>query len=193
MTLTGIILAGGNNTRFGSDKGLYLVQGKTLIEWATSLLSSFCNEIIISSNNPGHAVFGLRVIADEVCSRGPMMGIYSALKASCTVGNLVIAVDNIRVERDFFHYLLNHDLTGYDAAVPLLEKRYFEPLVGFYSKNILPLMCRMMERDILKLPVMLQQARVLKLEVESDFAGYYPHYFQSLNTPGAIGLRADTK
>lgn len=179
--ITGIILAGGNSARFGSDKGLVIFRGKTLLERAAAILTPFCDEVIISTNNPDHEKYGFRVVQDEVRDNGPMMGIYSALNASLTMRNLVLAVDNLRVEQNFFNYLLSRNLTSCEAAVPFLEKKYFEPLVGFYSKSIIGRMLRMIKDNNFKLPDLLENPTVIKLAVENDFPEYHPDYFSSVN------------
>ncbi len=183
ISLSGIILAGGSSTRFGQDKGLARFGGLTLIERAAGVLAPFCREIIISSGNPGHWRFGYRVVPDHTEGSGPMMGIFSALQASHSSMNLVLAVDNIFVGSDFFTYLLKSGYRQYDAAVPVLEGRYFEPLVGLYSTNILPAMSGMIRDCNFRLPDLLRKSKVLTLEVERDFPGYRSGYFRSANSP----------
>lgn len=180
--LTGILLAGGNSTRFGSDKGLAFFKGRTLIERSAEVLAPFCGEVLISSGNPGHRRFGYRVVPDLVEDSGPLMGLFSSLQASRSSLNLVMAVDNVLIEGSYYAYLLETSYRMYDAAVPFLEGRYFEPLAGFYSKSILPAMSAMIRSGNFRLPDLLRQSKVLRLDVERDFKGYNPNYFRSANT-----------
>jgi molybdopterin-guanine dinucleotide biosynthesis protein A len=165
------------------DKGLIKIYGKTLTEYATEILSPFCHEIIISSNNTQYKTFPFRIIPDIATGKGPMIGIYSALGASSTNSNLILAVDKIYITRAFFKYLLARDLSEFHAAVPYIQNKYFEPLVGYYSAKCLPLMEQMMQVNNYKLPDLLSKIPVVKLMVEGDFPEFKPDYFQSLNHP----------
>jgi molybdenum cofactor guanylyltransferase len=80
MQITGIILAGGQSSRMGTDKAMLQIDGKTLMERAIEICKPICHEILISSNNPKHENFGFTVIPDEIKNCGPMGGIYSCLK-----------------------------------------------------------------------------------------------------------------
>jgi molybdenum cofactor guanylyltransferase len=132
---TGIILSGGKGVRLGMDKGLIELNGRKLIEYAIDILSPFCNEVIISSNNPDYGILPARIVPDFAAGNGPMMGIYSALKASPTAANLILAVDNIFVTRAFFQYLVSLNLSAYHVAVPYVQNKYFEPLVDIIRRN----------------------------------------------------------
>ncbi len=181
--ITGIILAGGQGSRLGRDKGLIGLNGKSLAEHAMDVLSPFCNKIMISSNNPGYHVFPCEIVPDRLPGYGPMMGISSALKASSTTMNLVLAVDNVFVTREFFNYLISRDLSNHQVAVPFVKNNYFEPLVGYYSRTCLPVMEEMMQESNYKLPDLFSRVSVEKLMVETDFPAFHPDYFHSLNHP----------
>ncbi len=180
--ITGIILAGGRGSRLGFDKGLLLDNGITLIGRAINVLSGHCNKLIISSNNLEYNKFGIERVPDILEKNGPMMGIYSSLIASTTKHNLVLAVDNIFVDAAFYEYVLSK-LDGSIVALPFIDKQYFEPLVGYYSKEILPDMKRMVYQNNLKLPDLLEIIQVLKLNVQDDYPAYFDDYFRSINLP----------
>ena len=177
---TGIILAGGKSSRLGFDKGLLEYRGQTLTERAMKVLGNFCSKLLISSNKAEYEKFGVERVADLLEHNGPMMGIYSCLMASPTRHNLVLPVDNIFVEPSFYEYLINK-LDKSLAAVPYIDNRYFEPLIGYYNKNILPDMKRMIYKNNLKLPDLLQEVEVQKLRVEQDFPAFNDIYFKSIN------------
>jgi molybdopterin-guanine dinucleotide biosynthesis protein A len=112
-----------------------------------------------------------------------MMGLYSALRASCNENNLVIAVDNILVTREFYQYLVALDLDGCTVAVPYVQNRYYEPLAGFYSSRCTDAMEQMMRTGNYRLPDLFEVVPTLKVHVEKEFPGFHPDYFRSLNTP----------
>jgi molybdopterin-guanine dinucleotide biosynthesis protein A len=181
--VTGIILAGGQSHRLGQDKGFVLLHGKTLAERAVEVLRPFCSNILFSANDPAYRQFSFPVIGDAVPGKGPMMGLYSALRASETKQNLVLAVDNFLVKQDFFGFVLGKKVQDADVAIPFLAGRYFEPLVGYYDQSVIQEMESMMKSGNFKLPDLFAQIRILKLDVQQDFPGYHPDYFRSLNTP----------
>ncbi|MEI7897388.1 MAG: molybdenum cofactor guanylyltransferase [bacterium] len=180
---TGIILSGGKGTRVGRDKGLIELNGRKMVEYAIDILSPFCTEIIISSNNPDYHSVASRIVPDISAGYGPMMGVYSALKSSSTTLNLILAVDNIFVTGAFYRYLLSKNLPECMIAVPYVNDKYFEPLVGYYSKGCIPAMEQMMEEDNYKLPDLFTKVPVLKLMVEKELNDFHAGYFQSLNNP----------
>lgn len=180
---TGVILAGGKSSRLGMDKALIRIKGISLLERAINVLSPFCDEILLSSNNPHHAHASCRVIPDKNPGCGPMMGIYSSLLETSGRGILVLAVDNAGVERDFYSYLLLKLRDDHEVAVPFLEGRFHEPLTGFYSRSCLREMEKMMEAGNYRIPDLFDRVNVLRLKVEKDFPAYTPGYFRSLNEP----------
>jgi molybdopterin-guanine dinucleotide biosynthesis protein A len=188
---TGIILAGGQSSRLGMDKGLIEWRGRRIIEYAADTLSPFCSELIVSSNNQEYTQYINHVVPDIRQGYGPMMGLYSALKASSTELNLVLAVDNILVTRPFYRYLLSVELSELQVALPYIQNKFYEPLVGYYHKDCEKIMERMMNDGNYKLPDLISQVLVKKLLVESDFPDFHPNYFRSLNSSDDLILLND--
>lgn len=62
---TGIVLAGGQSTRMGTDKGRIMWKGRTLAEHAVNTLKPLCRDILISSNDPGYRSLGYPVIKSK--------------------------------------------------------------------------------------------------------------------------------
>src|SRR5687767_9816016 len=78
MTVTGVILAGGQGSRMGGiDKGLRDFRGRPLVGHAIERLAPQVDELLINANrNPeAYARFGYPVIADEIPGfAGPLAG-----------------------------------------------------------------------------------------------------------------------
>jgi molybdopterin-guanine dinucleotide biosynthesis protein A len=74
-------------------------------------------------------------------------------------------------------------LSTYHVAVPYVQNKYFEPLVGYYSTKCIPVMEQMMQERNYKLPDLFSKIQVNKLMVERDFPDFKQNYFQSLNQP----------
>ena len=78
MTVTGVILAGGQGSRMGGiDKGLRDFRGRPLVGHAIERLAPQVDELLINANrNPeAYARFGYPVVADEIAGfAGPLAG-----------------------------------------------------------------------------------------------------------------------
>ncbi len=85
MSVTGIVLAGGQGRRMGGvDKGLQLLRGKPMAQWAIERLSPQVDEVIINANqNPDrYAALG-KVVSDEISGfAGPLAGLHAGMRAA---------------------------------------------------------------------------------------------------------------
>jgi molybdenum cofactor guanylyltransferase len=91
--ITGIALAGGKSSRFGSDKSRAIWNGRTLLEHAIELLNPLCKKVVISSNNTDYQYTNREIWADIIPVQASMTGIYSCLKRSETDINLILSCD----------------------------------------------------------------------------------------------------
>lgn len=86
--ITGLILAGGRGTRMGGlDKGLILLDGRPMVEYAISRLRPQVANIVISANRnqDRYRKFGHQVVSDMLEDYpGPLAGIAAALPAMST-------------------------------------------------------------------------------------------------------------
>jgi molybdenum cofactor guanylyltransferase len=86
VTITGLILAGGQGRRMGGvDKGLQLLRGKPMAQWALERLAPQVDEVLINCNQnlDAYARFGHRVVPDEIGGfAGPLAGLHAGLKAA---------------------------------------------------------------------------------------------------------------
>jgi molybdopterin-guanine dinucleotide biosynthesis protein A len=94
--LQGLVLAGGQSSRMGSDKASLSIAGNTLLERAVAALSEHLPSVYVSitdkqAADPGRARFSL--IKDELHDIGPAAGILSAHMQDPEAAWLVIACD----------------------------------------------------------------------------------------------------
>ncbi len=74
--ILGVVLAGGQSTRFGSDKALAELDGQTLLARAVATLSQWCDAVVIAGRTHGPAP----CIADwPAAQMGPLGGIAAGL------------------------------------------------------------------------------------------------------------------
>jgi molybdenum cofactor guanylyltransferase len=89
MKIIGCILAGGRSTRFGSDKALAVVGGKTLLERAIAGLSPQVTQLAVNTNSqdPAFAKTGLSILKDATPDfLGPLAGILAAAEWASKAG-----------------------------------------------------------------------------------------------------------
>lgn len=77
MRVLGLVLAGGQSRRMGTDKALLTLGGETLLDRALRRLGPQVQGLAISANTP--IVSGFPVLADEIPDQGPLGGVLAGL------------------------------------------------------------------------------------------------------------------
>lgn len=138
--ISGVILAGGANSRFnGMVKANIIISGRTIISRTSDLLRKIFSEIIIVTNTPDEFVeyTGFKIVADEIQNRGPLGGIHAALKATSGEAVFVFAGDMPFIDEEIVTLLLDSYFEQKcDILIPKTGN-FIEPLHSIYSKSIL--------------------------------------------------------
>jgi len=149
------VLAGGENTRYPTPKGLIVMRGKKIIELHIEVFVSLGLSPHISTNSPETYGFtGVPLIADSVTHRGPMSGIISAFDATGAGELLVTACDMPFIKAEMIEYIISH--RSGEATVPFPQGKP-EPLLAVYTKSAADKMRQCLKegrgsmRDMLKL------------------------------------------
>lgn len=98
--LTGIVLAGGNASRFGGvDKMTQAYRGKPLFQHPLEVLAGFCDDIIVQARASGPDLpvpelpVPVRIGHDPVQGNGPLEGLLAALRMAWTPLAVVVGGD----------------------------------------------------------------------------------------------------
>ena len=128
------IIAGGRSGRFGSDKSLYVYEGKTLIQYVFDAISPvFSDIVIIATDSEKFRFLGVPVIPDIIPGLGPIGGIYTAVEKLDAERIFIFPCDMPFINTEFVRYMTEiPDI--YDIVVPEVNGRY-QPLHAIYSKN----------------------------------------------------------
>lgn len=140
--VTGLILAGGQGRRMGGrDKGLELLGGVSLAAHVCERLAGRVAEVLISANRhlERYRCLADRVVTDaEGGFQGPLMGIYSGLRAATTPWVLVVPCDTPLLPPDLVDRMVAgigrhriavaHDGERLHPVVVLLERALAEDL-----------------------------------------------------------------
>lgn len=96
----GAVLAGGLSSRFGSDKALALLDGRSLLDRAIAMLGAHCDGVAVV----GRTVPGQVCLADRPRGgMGPLGGIAAALHHGAAHGYasvLTVAVDSVGIDAE---------------------------------------------------------------------------------------------
>jgi molybdopterin-guanine dinucleotide biosynthesis protein A len=138
--ISGVILAGGSNKRFGGiTKANVVIDGETIISRIISTISDLFDEIIIVTNKPEEfqEFIQYKIVKDQYLKAGPLGGIHAALKASSEDAIFVFAGDMPFLNKEFISDQINEfNKREHDVFIPKVDQ-FIEPLHAIYRKSAL--------------------------------------------------------
>jgi molybdenum cofactor guanylyltransferase len=163
--ITGVILAGGKSTRYGTNKAFAEVQGVRLIERTIRVMGSVCPRLLLVTNTPAeYAYLQLPMVEDLIKGLGPLGGIYTGLEVIDDENGLFVACDMPFLRKDLLRHMVT--LRGdFDAVVPRIDWMV-EPLHALYTKKCLPSLRKFIRSQELQILKFFQKIRVRYLEEE---------------------------
>jgi len=136
-TTTGVILAGGKNSRMGSNKALLQIQGKTFIEHIAETLRQIVPEVIVIADQREEFEFlALPIYPDIYKDCGPLAGLHSSFMNTDIPAILAVTCDMPLVEASLLSTLLNSP-PDHDAALFSTDE-FIHPFPGLYRRTCLP-------------------------------------------------------
>jgi molybdopterin-guanine dinucleotide biosynthesis protein A len=186
------ILAGGFSSRMGREKGLLEVEGVPLIVRIARLVEPLVSEITIIGPPERYASLGLRTIEDQQIAglegegqmRAPLVGIATALSASKTPWNLILACDLPYLTNDWLDWLLARALASDAQIVVPRSSGGLEPLAAVYRKECAAGIDAALRRGIRKVTDAMNDFRMEVLS-ETDWKGHDPQgrVLRNMNVP----------
>ncbi|MGD6851222.1 MAG: molybdenum cofactor guanylyltransferase [Candidatus Bathyarchaeia archaeon] len=137
-----VILAGGDAKRFdGSDKGLFELNGKPLLNHVVDAVKGLVDEVIIVTNTQERADAYANIVSakakfaiDKEKSMGPLLGALTGFEAAQGEYCLLLPFDSPFVQKEVLSLLL--DLcVGKAAVVPRYPDQEIEPLHAVYHRG----------------------------------------------------------
>jgi molybdopterin-guanine dinucleotide biosynthesis protein A len=188
--MTGIILAGGKNSRMGTNKAFLKLDGIRLIDNILAFYQKIFSEIIIVTNDPlSYTEFPYAIVVNDIYKKkGALGGIYTGLFYATHDYSFVAACDMLFLNEDFIIYLTGQ-VGKHDIIVPELPEG-FQPLHAIYSRNCLSHIKKMLIADKLKITGFYKEVRLLSIPEEkikpfnSD-----GRLFLNINTPEDLKAR----
>ncbi|MCJ7792227.1 MAG: molybdenum cofactor guanylyltransferase [Dehalococcoidia bacterium] len=180
--MTSIILAGGKSLRFGQNKALQVIEGKSLIQWVVDRLAILSTEIIIATAHgeaiPCSSAVRIKTVADIHPGKGPLGGIYSGLTASSSSRAIVVSCDTPFLSVSLLEYM-TQTLGGSDIALPRIGEMV-EPLCAVYSKNCLAPIQELLEQDERQVRKLFNMVKVKYVE-EDEINSFDPEHLSFFN------------
>lgn len=182
----GIILAGGQSRRMGTNKALLRTEpdGPTLLEKVLTALRQVTAEVLLVTNRPEEYTWlGLPVVSDNYKVGASLAGLEAGLSAAKYEYNLVVACDMPYINPELLRYLVKRR-RDYDALVPVSAERQPETLCAVYSQSCLPAIRQRLERGEFKMAGWFSEVKTVFVEAH-ELETFDPalESFINLNTP----------
>ena len=169
----------------GRDKGLLDFGGVPLILHTARLLDALVAEVTVVGAPSRYAKLGLRAIADDAqaqCGQGipecgPLAGIVTALAATHSSWNLIVACDLPYLSPKWLEWLLSRALRSRGEAVVPRTERGIEPLAAVYRRECAAPIGAALAGGVRKVSDAIEDLRV-------DFV--YPREWRGIDPTGLI-------
>lgn len=197
IPITGLILAGGRSTRFGSDKASALLHGRPLLQWVASSLEPVCEAlVVVRATGQQLPALDLQVpitIADDRYeAKGPLAGLVSGFPHIATEYCFAVSCDAPLLRPELVTHLAAM-APGFDIVCPYLQVGFAEPLTAIYrAAACLPPFRQAVENDVLKIVLAYEGLRLRKAtaaevrEADPDLRS-----FMNANRPEALAQIED--
>lgn len=168
--ITGVILAGGRSSRFGSEKGLAVFDGMSFAARVAMALRPFVAEVHVVSRGDGYGEMADQVYGDRIPGKGPLGGLHAALQRIATPWLLLVACDMPMLTGGAVAWLCQQNRAASDAVVPLSSGRC-EALFALYHKRCLPVVEAMLQDDERAMHELLERIETHRVDWPEHLAG----------------------
>lgn len=183
LGVTGVILAGGESRRMGSDKSLLPIQGARFIDHVYARLADLFDEVIIVTNAPDlYSDIPCRKVSDIYRGQGALAGIHAGLMHARQKQIFVVACDMPFVTQDVVREICAAAEQG-DLVLPISSSGH-EPLHALYAKTCLPAMEQVLATGKKRIISFFDQVRVVEFPSERlQQLDPQEQSFRNINTP----------
>ena len=188
--INGYVLAGGASSRFGRDKGLVELAGKTALQRACELVGQVAGSVQVVALAERYPDLRALMVADRWPGEGPLGGIITALRATVSdkkgaAWNLIVSCDMPFLTPEWLEYLCTSALASDAEMVVPRSEHGLEPLCACWRTSGADSLQRRFEDGVRKVTEAMKRLRVEILDETHwkrfDSAG---RLFWNMNTPG---------
>jgi molybdopterin-guanine dinucleotide biosynthesis protein A len=130
------ILCGGKSSRMNTEKGLVYFRGNSFMSCILNAVKPISENICLVTSNLDYEKFGYELIKDVYPGKGPLGGIYTALKHSSEDKNLILSCDIPLINTEIIEKLLEKTAQKYAEITYLADTENEFPLIGIYEKHL---------------------------------------------------------
>ena len=195
-----ILLAGGRSKRMGTDKALLPLPSLgqvSFLQHLTQVMLDECKELVVVARDrlqadayAQHVLLSARIIIDDVPDYGPLMGLYSGLRAVEASHAFVCAVDTPLLQPSLLAFLAAQSY--HDHLIVPVVANLPQVLLALYPRTLLPLIEEQLQagrrdpRSLLELAptryISEEQLRVVDPDLRSFLNVNTPEELQMLHT-----------
>jgi len=180
--ISGLILAGGQSTRMGQDKGMINYRGMPHRAYLHRLLSNFCEDVFISCRHDQLSTLdGLPALADTFVGLGPFSALLSAFRERPGHAWVVIACDYPLLDRaTILQLLTSRNPSKFATAFKSTNNEFPEPLVTLWEPRSYPELLRFLSQGYSCPRKVLINTDIQLLEIEN------PEALRNVNEPNEM-------
>jgi molybdopterin-guanine dinucleotide biosynthesis protein A len=192
LDIEGFVLAGGASSRMGRDKGLLDFGGVPLLVRTARLAAPLVKRVSTVGPAELSSRFDLEVIQDEDfglqtpqgVSKGPLIGIATALCSSQSIWTLILACDLPYLTGEWIAWLLARAAESNAEAIVPHTVRGLEPLAAVYRQECKAPIVQSVHKGVRKVTEALKQLRV-ETVAEHEWREIDPQgrVLMNMNTP----------
>ncbi len=161
---TGVILAGGENSRLpGEKKTFRRVGDDMMLTRIHGLFSTLFKEVIIVVNDPKDFIgWDMMVVTDIHPSRCALAGLHAGLFYASNPWVYVTACDVPFANEQVIQHLIGQREQGVEVIVPRTDDG-LEPLAALYSRECIPLIETNLEKKILMIKKFFRKKKIKEI------------------------------
>ena len=178
--IIGVILAGGDSTRMGTDKALLVLDDLTLIEHVARTMRQVFKDVVVISNVPvKYSFLNLPTFPDIYRNCGPLAGFHSAFLHTHAPAVFVTACDTPFITKELIEHLITSPAEE-DVRVPSHDGK-LHPLCSYYSRASLPTIESHLGRQQFKIQEVFKELTIHRVPITNDLPFYKKHILSNIN------------
>ncbi|RCW66951.1 molybdenum cofactor guanylyltransferase [Saliterribacillus persicus] len=174
MSQAGIIIAGGNSTRYGQPKAFALHHNKPFYYYSVKAIEPLVKGITIVTKDLYIDNFNdykgkSETITDlaPYIGLGPLSGIYSGMSNIIAEWYLVAPIDVPFIKKEVYERLMEKRNEFPQAIVPIVNGRS-QPLLSIYHRSVFPIIEKQLKAEELSLHSLLKLIDVRKVTFDEE-------------------------
>ncbi|MFH1074171.1 MAG: molybdenum cofactor guanylyltransferase [Candidatus Firestonebacteria bacterium] len=192
---SGIILAGGLNSRFsGANKAFMQIGNKRILDRIYDVFIELFEEIILVTNDPiKYLGWNMKIVTDLYSCRSSLTGIHAGLFYSTGSHAFITACDTPFLKKELIETILCAVKPQMDIIIPETSAG-IEPLCAVYSKRCLKQIENQLQKQEFKIQQFVNQVRVRTIS-DNELRANDPELtsFFNVNNPSSLQKAKEIK